>query len=152
MARRGPKKKPDGLRKLEGNPGNVPLNDDAPQALGKARPPKWLSRVARDAWETIAPLLESQGCLAAIDAEGLGRYCQELVIYRAAVDELARVGLFETTPNGMLVQSPAINIVHAADKILRAYEDLFGMSPASRSTLHVDKPQADELADLKLIG
>ena len=79
MGQRGPAPKPAKVTQLHGNPGRRPLPNQ-PATIGGAFPcPDHLEGIAREFWETSAPLLERMFVLGASDWVVLE---QAAVVYR----------------------------------------------------------------------
>lgn len=112
MGMRGPKPKPTAIRVFEGNPGNIPLNENEPmpQKCESLEPDEWLSddceymigekfplsAVAKKIWNNLAPELERLGVLTQIDKTALTRYCDTLARWLKTKAFLDRHG--ETFP------------------------------------------------------
>jgi P27 family predicted phage terminase small subunit len=52
-----------------------------------------------------------------------------------------------TTTNGYAVPSPAVAISQKAAQIMKSFLTEFGLTPASRSRVHLPEPKRDEVAD-----
>lgn len=89
-------------------------------ALG-AKPPPWLPPAALEVWARLAPMLTKAGILTEVDGEALGLLCALLV----QAGEQARGGALD----------PRLSAE------LRAWQACFGMSPASRSKVHAQRPE-----------
>lgn len=69
--KRGRKPTPDELKRLAGNPGKRPLNDDAPKPVAEAPPlPSYVEKnpLAKAAWEALVDELRATHLLARCDA------------------------------------------------------------------------------------
>lgn len=68
MATRGRKSTPTAMKKLEGNPGNRPLNAKESTPEKKAPTcPKWLEPEAKKEWKRLAKQMEGIGILTDVD-------------------------------------------------------------------------------------
>lgn len=152
MGRRGPPPKPTKLKILAGNPGRRRLNESEPQPrAGIPRCPQWLDELARTCWKQIVPELESMGVLTQIDAQALAHYCDTWADWRRARDFLREHGQAYPlkNPDGSvryLQPFPQVAIARNLLQVLTRYQQEFGMTPASRSRIHVtkeDKPETD---------
>lgn len=137
--KRGPKPKPNALKRLTGNPGKRPLNDAEPVPQKSAAvAPAWLTKDAREVWERVAPQLAGLGILTELDEGTLARYCTEWTIWHKARKRVNTLGVMLETTGGNYMQNPAVGVLHSSDKILRAIEAEFGMTPSSRSRVKVE--------------
>lgn len=147
MGKRGPKPKPTALKKLLGNPGKRTLNDHEPAApAASPDPPMILRSVARPFWDKLAPTLITMKVLSEVDVMALARYCNLLHRYHVLEEFLMSRGAAGTT----IAQKDAKGKVIGAKEIPQAweyrqahgallqYEREFGMTPSSRTRLHID--------------
>lgn len=137
----GRKPKPTALRLLAGNPGKRAINKDEP----RVRPsipacPRELSLRVKREWRKLAVQLYDAGVLTEIDRIALAGLVVSYVRWIEAQEGLIKTGLLVKGPNGIPRQNPLIRIgVEAQSEYVRLLGE-FGMSPSSRSRLHVDKP------------
>ncbi len=129
-----PTKKPTALKLVTGQirPGRMNPNEPQPE-IEIPSCPSVLSPGAKAEWRRVAPMLEDQGLLSKLDRTALAAYCELYARWTEALKELKTGGSVITTPNGSLQVSPHMSIARSAEKELRAYAALFGMSPADRS-------------------
>ena len=153
---RGPAPKPTALKQLAGNPGKRPLNGSEPQyQVELPSAPRHLSKVAQREWRRVGKLLVGSGVMTAADRAVLALYCQayarwveaEEAIAAAArlppdEDGAARSGLTATTPKGMVVQSVYLQIANKAMEQVKVYGAELGLTPASRTRIHVEQTEA----------
>lgn len=125
--------KPTALKVLAGNPGKRPLNDREPDS-GKLdlAPPPGLSDAAVTQWNRIAPMLAQSGVLKHSDRDLLEHYCECYVIHKAHIAE----GKVNTS---LLSQ-------------LRQMLNEMGMTPAARSRIVADKPEAKSDGKARFFG
>ena len=145
---------PTAVKKLRGNPGKRKLNEKEPTIpAGEPAMPKHLSKVAIAEWKSIVPELLRLGVLTVVDGKALAAYCAAFARWieaEEAVDEFGLVVeepiLLMGTATGFvrLKRNPAISISHDAMKIMKAFLVEFGMTPASRSRIRVEKPEGKE--------
>lgn len=137
----GPPPKPTALKILHGNPGCRPLNDQEPKPALGATPPDYV--MAEPAvlveWNRHAPRLLKLGLLTEIDDSALGMLCVLEVRLRA----LLKLEGMEAVP--------AARAILDVSKELRALWSRFGMTPADRARVKVDKP-APETKLARFIG
>lgn len=99
-------------------------------------PPPWLSGAALDEWHRVVPELQRLGLTKPSDAAALTAYClawQRMVDGQAII---AAEGLLGENSQGR-VRHPAVAVVEAASKEIRAWAAQFGLSPAAEAGLAV---------------
>lgn len=121
----GPPPKPTALKVLQGNAGHRPLNDREPKPRAGAEPPDSIKAdpALLKEWNRHAPRLLKLGLLTEIDDDALAMLC----CFQVAFAEWVK-GDVKT---GALIE---------LSKELRALWARFGMTPADRSRVKVDKP------------
>lgn len=149
MAGRRPK--PSALKELAGNPGHRPLNaDEVKPPVAAPEKPKNMSRAASREWDRMVPKLIALHLLTDIDGKALMAYCECYATWEMAVKEKRRIGLIVEEPvlskDGAVVgtkykANPAVSIELNAAKTMKAFLIEFGLTPASRSKLHIEKPK-----------
>lgn len=148
MAGRRPK--PLAIKQLEGNPGGRPLNMDEPRAQrGIPEMPKGLRKTARREWGRITVDLDAIGVLTVVDGKALAMYCDAYADWEEAQRECVKKGLWYSEPivadSGVVgykhKPAPWFNIKCAAMKMMKVYLIEFGLTPASRTKLKIEKPQ-----------
>jgi len=141
----GRKPKPTALKKLEGNPGKRPLNESEPLVnTAMPRCPRHLDAEAKREWKRLAHDLHDAGLLSRVDRPALAAYCQLYSRWARAERELARTGLTAVAGNGALTQHPLVAVANTALDGMRRYLIEFGMTPSSRSRLHVVLPAKEK--------
>lgn len=149
---------PTAVKKLRGNPGKRKPNKNEPAApVGDPEMPKGLSAAAAKEWKAIVPELRQLGVLSKIDRAALAAYCHAYARWFQAEEEIRKLGIVVKEP--ILLQgletdyvrykkNPAVTISETATKIMKAFLVEFGMTPSSRSRIHVEKPpENDPLED-----
>lgn len=114
-----------GGREVKATPGFV--------RLPPARP-DWLDGEARRMWDDVVPELTRLQLLKPIDEGALTAYCLTWQRLCDASAIVARTGLILETEKGP-IKNPAVLIVEAASKELRAWSSEFGLTPSSESRL-----------------
>lgn len=146
---------PSRVKQARGNPGKRELNRAEPQPrAGRPTRPGWLAEEAKREWARIVPELEELGLLTVVDRAALSGYCQWWARYRQAEEALERDGpVVEIMTRGgpMQVQSPWVSLSKQASEACRRFLVEFGLTPASRSRLKVQKPQPEDPV-LRLLG
>lgn len=142
---KGRKPKPTALKVLAGNPGKRKLNDREPNfETGSAEtPPELLDEkheIARSEWCRVCPLLIAAGVYTDIDRTALIAYCLTYERWILAERKIERDGLFVRTDKGYVMASQEMRTIEASIGVLRSLMSEFGMTPASRARLQVDRP------------
>ncbi len=149
--------KPTSLKILAGNPGKRPLNDAEPQP-DRIMPemPKGMSYLAKREWKWMSKALFKIGLLTSVDGKALAMYCESYATWEWATKEKRKHGLLVEEPildkEGMVVgtkfkANPAVHIEFNAAKTCKAFLTEFGMTPASRSRLKIEKPKEEDPLD-----
>ena len=147
MGRRGPPPKPTALKRLAGNPGHRPLNMNEPHPPAGVPPcPESVlaDPIAKAEWDRVVPELLGMRVLSEVHMAALGAYCNSFSEWQRAEEILRRDGRTYKLPNGTVCKHPAVGIAQQAKMMVRAFAAEFGMTPASRSRLHVTIPDDQE--------
>lgn len=149
---------PTAVKKLRGNPGKRPLNKNEPAAPARDPVmPKGLSAAAAREWKAILPELRQLGVLSTIDGKALAAYCHAYARWMEAEREVKRLGIVVEEPimhfdretgeseldGYRYKKNPAVTISETAMKIMKSFLVEFGMTPSSRSRVHIEKPAAE---------
>ena len=146
-------RKPTNLRILEGNPGKRKINKSEP----KPRPvtpecPAWVCPEGKREWKRIVPELEFLGLLTIVDGAALAHYCQahgRAVECERFLRKHAKTGFMCETPNGFLQPLPQVAMAQKYAALAKSYLIEFGLTPASRARLSIEKKeQPDEMEQL----
>ncbi|APM39939.1 phage terminase small subunit P27 family [Clostridium kluyveri] len=152
MAQRGRKPKPTALKVLEGNPGKRPLNVNEPKPEKKApKCPTWLEPEAKKEWRRMSRSLEAIGILTKVDAASFAGYCQSYARWKEAEEFLTKHGTIFKTPSGYIQQVPQVSIAQTYLKIMKDFCSEFGLTPASRTRINVDKDSNDCLDPMEMM-
>ena len=136
----GPAPKPTKIKALEGNRGKRPLNDQEPEPdVCIPRKPTVLQGNAATEWKKITKQLAALGLLTQIDTTALAAYCQVYARWCEAEKELRKTGMIIKAPSGYPVMSPYLSIINNCLTQIKGFMAEFGMTPASRSRVKVDK-------------
>ena len=156
MAGRRPK--PTELKMLEGNPGHRALNTEEPRPpKGIPEMPKGMARVANREWKIITRELSVLGLLTVVDGKALGEYCKLMGLAETYYKEALRKPMVEEPQfdkAGMCVgeklkANPATAAYLGCSKAAKAYLIEFGLTPASRTKLKIQKPkEKDEFQEM----
>lgn len=114
----------------------------AVEALAAMPPaPDYLDDIAREEWSKMGAKLLAAGLLTPLDESALAAYCQAFSRWRRAEEKVSQTGEIVRTPNGMLVQSPYMQIANRAhDQMMKVLVE-FGMTPSSRTRVRASKRQ-----------
>lgn len=151
--KRGPKPKPTALKLAQGNAGHRPLNKEEPKAPNGL--PQWPTEIkdktAQQRWFSLIPELEEMGVVSKIDRDALVMYC---LCYSKLVRAHKKMEKADLIVNigGSPQHHPYLSVINKAIEQLRKLGAEFGLTPSSRSGLHV-LPKAGEKTGLaKLMG
>jgi P27 family predicted phage terminase small subunit len=157
---KGRKAIPTELKRLRGNPGKRKLNSDEPTPPeGVPICPPFLSKIAKEEWASIIPILQEMKLVSTADGKALAAYCQCYSRWREAEKLIDKHGPIVEEPilnkEGDVVgtkykKNPACNIAKEMVVQMRAFLSLFGLDPSSRSRLRVGekKQEKDPLQEL----
>lgn len=141
----GRKPKPAALKLLEGrgdgrDSGGRPVVQPPGFTRLPPEPPSWLSGHAREEWERILPELQRLHLTKPIDRASLTAYClawERLAKARAEIEADGGSVLGENSQG--VVRHPAVAVMEAASKDLRAWAAEFGLTPAAE--VRVARPE-----------
>jgi P27 family predicted phage terminase small subunit len=131
---------------LRGNPGKRPLPEGEPQpAPGEPPRPDWLDDYAAEKWREVLPELLRVGLLTTIDGGILAAYCTAWSELRHATETLTAEGRTRTAEkNGYSYPHPAVSQQRTALKLVKDLGAQLGLSPSSRSALHIQPAGEDD--------
>lgn len=149
----GRRPKPLAMHRLSGNARHMSQEDlsgaNNPQPdLITPEMPKGMSRAAKREWKNIVPLLNAIGVLSNIDGKALAAYCESYALWETARNEYMKDGItfrsmYENKDGAMvpgeIKANPAVAIANTALKTMKTYLIEFGLTPASRSKLKIQK-------------
>lgn len=141
-----PKPKPPALKLVEGrgngrDSGGRPVVEAPSFVRLPPEPPEILWGDALEEWQRVVPELQRLKLTKPIDAAALTAYClawQRLCQAQRVIDE---EGLLAVNSQGR-TRHPAVAIVEAASKELRAWAAEFGLTPSAET--RVSKPEGDD--------
>lgn len=133
---KGRKPKPTALKRLAGNPGKRPLNDNEPEftLITDIEPPTWLSDKAIVMWETVMPELLRNKVLTVADIHNVEVFCMAYNRWRQAEDDIKVNGVTITNEN-TTIKNPAVTVVNEATTQMMKFGALLGLDPSSRQRL-----------------
>lgn len=142
MSIRGAKPKPTEQKRLEGNAGRRPLNDEEPQPeAGAPDMPEDYSEREQAEWELLCNQLSKMGILVKSDRALMMLYVDTIVDYIEARRRLHDVGMVAMGEKSEYM-SPWFNVSCALKKQLLCYAAELGMSPVARTRIKVIENKA----------
>lgn len=145
MGARGPSPKPTKLKLLQGNPGRRPLNQHEPEVPPCVpAKPEGMDEIASAEWDYLTGELAALGIIGRIDKRMLKCCCLAASRLERAEAELVQ-GLTYATDSGQIKKHPAAGIAHEAMQEIKAFYTEFGLSPASRTRVQVEKPVTQQV-------
>lgn len=105
------------------------------------RVPRWLTPEAKAVWRRVLRQTAGMDLLDNLDSDMLGIYCDAVAKYRQASRYLVIVG----DDNEPVAREDQIKMVQAWARLVAAYADKLGFTPAARARLV--KRKADEILD-----
>jgi P27 family predicted phage terminase small subunit len=159
MAGRRPK--PLAIHQLNGNPrkwGKDKLEGvDNPQPdLREPEMPKGMPKAARREWRRIVPQLLEMKVLTEVDGLALAAYCRAHALVEQAAKEIEKNGMtftevFEGKNGepivGSIKANPACSIYLNAMKTMKSFLIEFGLTPASRRNIKIEKKDDGDLME-----
>jgi P27 family predicted phage terminase small subunit len=133
-----PKRRPAGLKLIEGvRPGRDSGGRKVvePPAFRRVPPeaPEWLPEEARAEWDRVVPELARLDLLKPVDRSALTAYCLTWDRLVQAQREMERDGSVLSENSQGRVRHPAVAVIEAASKELRAWAGEFGLTPSAES-------------------
>ena len=154
----GRKPKPTSLKQISGNPGKRKLNGSEPKFSAlRSKCPKHLDAVARKEWKRVTEELLALRIMSEADVAALAAYCSAYSRWVKAELEIRKDGEVIKLPTGEGVRNPWLIVSEKALDSLRKFATEFGLTPSSRTRLHVAEdsssdPDAAFEAYMKSIG
>lgn len=148
---RGRKSKPAATKIAEGNRGKRPINDATLTSEGKPDSdapiaPPWLDGEMARLWEEYAPRLHKYGILSDLDGLAFERVVSLAARIVRYEQEIAVEEETYTADNGLKKANPKVAMLERAESALLRYLSEFGMTPASRSRISMNKEPIAESA------
>lgn len=145
--------KPLAVHRLNGNPRHFTKAQldgvDNPQPeIASPEMPRGMGRAANREWKRIVPMLLANGLLTEIDGMELACYCRTCAAIEELHRDIKKHGhiLIEPIFNKLGEQlaekhyaNPAVGMLRQAEKNMASFATKFGLDPASRSKLKVEK-------------
>lgn len=114
--------------------------------LGMPPCPRWVKGAAKKHWEILGPKLVQAGLLSVVDGDVFGLHCDNMAVYETVMEKLVDIDTWVSkTPNGFEVQAAWLQIRNKVqEQIIRTARE-FGLTPAARSSVKVNKQQQLDL-------
>lgn len=141
---RGRKPKSAAQKALEGNPGHRAIKGEPQLEPALPAPPDTLTAAAVDEWNRVAPELFAAKILTNADRGALAFCCQSWADWVKAREVLAVEGMTVRAPSGFEQQSPWVSLANRALSNYMKTASEFGLTPASRVRLAVEKGEPDD--------
>ena len=159
---RGRRPLPSKVKDLRGRPGKRPVNENEPEVpSGDPDMPAGLSEAAQKEWHKLLHVLRPTRVLTIADGLNLAAICYTYDVFMQANEDVKTFGVQIKHPvmgrkgtdeEGTVVgyiakKNPAVAIANEALKTMKSYMVEVGLTPASRSKLHVEKEKPVDPAD-----
>jgi P27 family predicted phage terminase small subunit len=141
------------MKKLAGNPGKRPLNENEPQPrAASARVPHGLTPGAQKYWRGMARDLIALEVLTVSDVPAFILMAEHYAVARQAAHDLVQDGKLKLTvidTNGNERKAPLLQVLRDNAAAYRMFAVEFGMTPSSRGRIKVGPPEEEpDLATL----
>lgn len=152
MGLRGTAPEPTALKLHRGNQSKRPLNHWEPQPLPMPPTcPTHLDTEAKKEWRRLVKILMRMRVLTEADRMALASLCQAWSTMSKAQQKLNETGMLLKTPSGYVQQNPLISIVNSCMETVTRLSREFGLTPASRTRLHVGPENGAPSKTLQLL-
>src|SRR5512136_1273338 len=143
MAGRRPK--PTKLKLLQGTQRSDRVNRQEPEPkLEIPSCPRHIQGESRREWKRITKELGAVGLVTRVDRAAIAAYCEAYGRWTEAVSKLHEKGLLVKAPSGYPILNPYLSIINAALDQMRKFLTEFGMTPSSRTRIHVARKSENE--------
>lgn len=152
MGKRGPAPKPKVINDLKGDPHKRRRHMIEPEPP-KARPkcPEHLGEVAKQEWDFVTEQLDKMGLLSVADRTALELYCLAYERFRT-MEKLSKTTPFVKNSKGNWDTPPWVRQMRQAEDSCRRWLIEFGLTPAGRSRLAVQKETAAKSGILNFVA
>lgn len=114
--------------------------------LGMPHCPRWVQGAAKKHWDILGPKLVQAGLLSVVDGDVFGLHCDNMAAYQNVMEKLTNFDKWiSKTPNGFEVQAAWLQVRNKLQEQIIKTAREFGLTPASRSTVKVNKQQQLDL-------
>ena len=150
------------MKDLRGNPGKRAVNENEPTpAPGEPEMPPGLSETAQKKWYELLAVLRPTRVLTIADGLNVAAICYAFDVWMLANEDVKKNGILAKQPvmgrKGTIEENVcvgyitkknlAVAVANEALKTMKSYMVEVGLTPASRSKLHVEKEKPVDPAD-----
>lgn len=139
---RGRPKKLDSVKRLEGNPGGRPLNENAPIPGGHPLRPAYVVGYAAEVWDQIVGSMPAD-VYSTTDSIVLATFCIAADQFRTATEELKRDGFTVEARDGAVRAHPAALTQSRAIQTIAMLGARLGLDPVSRASMRMPKSKKE---------
>ena len=151
---KGRKPKPTALKLLDGDFNKDPQlrnhNEPEPE-VGVVTCPAWITGDARTEWKRVSGELMSMGVATLVDRAALEQYTTAYASWRDSLRVVAKEGRFIATESGPK-RHPACGAAQAYADLCHKLLIQFGMTPSSRTRLHIKKETDSDAVEKRFFG
>lgn len=153
MGKRGPKKTPLKILKSRGSWRADRRDSEPTPPEGKPKKPKGMSKAAAKIWDEVVSMLAEMGILGKCDGFAVERYCEAVALYRHCMAIIDKKGtniiIYEQRDEDDEREEPFVIDIKERPEVSRAaklseecrkLENLFGLNPAARASLVIERP------------
>lgn len=142
-------RKPTGLKLLHGDFDKDPQRQNHNEPTPEVRAPSvpsHLPQLAKNEWKRVCAELKELGVLSRVERAALEQYCRAYAEWRIACKALENEGRYLPDKHGVLREHPAGRAMRGLAAICQKALSEFGMTPSSRTRLHVaeGKPEDED--------
>jgi P27 family predicted phage terminase small subunit len=139
----GRNRKPRILKEMQGSLNVTRDNHPVPQVpemLSMSMPTDLrLTEYGSKVWDQLAPNLVKAGILKETDIQAFAVYCNEYARYLKMAEYIFEHGETYMTATGNPSKRPEVSIMNEALKVVNSYQTRFGLTPADRDRIKVEK-------------
>jgi P27 family predicted phage terminase small subunit len=152
----GHNRKPDSLKKLIGTARADRINENTPEVpdlINISMPHDLeLSTNGRKIWNSLSGDLAAAGILKQTDVQAFAIYCNSYSLYLDMEKIINENGALYLDKTNNPKKRPEVTIRNEAIKIVQSYQGKFGLTPADRDRIKVDKPEEADTGINSLIS
>ena len=156
MVKNGRPRKPTALKLLDGTfrkDRETPIeNQPTPSPVGKVQPPSVLGKVGLKFWHDHFELLKGLGLLTDPDVYLFGQLCLAVESLASIDEDIKKHGLTYINKDGEIKRNPITIQRRDIAAEVHKLTARFGMTPADRSGMQVDKPKRESKVKFKPLG
>ena len=114
--------------------------------LGMPPCPRWVKGEAKKHWDTLGPILVQAGLISVVDGDVFGLHCDNIAAYEQVCEKLTKFDdWIAKTPNDFVIQSAWLQIRNKLQELIIKTSREFGLTPAARSSVKINKQQQLDL-------